>query len=346
MVVKLETFRKARTSLISVTVMLVAAACGTGGDGGSDGDLPVVRLMVLSTGMSAVGLKAMEVSGSDKANGFEGEFNYVDPDSENQFFIQGQADVDVGLDPVAVAIFRNQGFDVSTYYHYQPNYACLVAKSEYSSPEELIGKKVGNTGADSGTTQSLAVTLNKFWDLSLTDDYVPVQAAPQALVELLKSGEIEAAGLYEPYTSRAVVDGGAKCLTGHVGDVWQKETGGTVSYTSFVAFNEWIDENPELALSATQAMADAVKWLKEDPSRIQQDEFSEFIGTDDTKILERIESEIKDDALFDVRWDQRIIDANTQMLNALAEDGTILEKVPDGIFRDLSKEAGKDRGGS
>lgn len=344
MLVKLGTLRKARISLILVTLMLVAAACGTGGDdaggGDSEGDLPVVRLMVLSSGMSAMGLKAMEVSGSDEANGFKGEFNYVDPDAENQFFIQRRADVDVGLDPVAVAIFRNQGHDVSTYYHYQPNYACLVAKPEYDSAEELVGKKVGNTGADSGTTQSLAVTLQEFWGLSLFRDYVPVEAAPQALVEFLKSGEIEAAGLYEPYTSRAVVDGGAKCLTGHVGDVWQKETGGTVSYTSFVAFNDWLDENPELALSVTQAMADGVEWLKEDPSRIRQDELSELIGIDDPKKFERLEGLIKDDALYDVQWNQQIIEANKQMLNALAEDGTLLKKVPDGIFRDLREDGG------
>lgn len=338
MMVKFGALRKTRISMVSITLVLAAAACGS--DDPSEeaaDDLPVVRLMVLNTGPSAVGLKAMEVSGSDKTNGFRGEFNYVDPDVENQFFIQGKADVDVGLDPVAVAIFRNEGYDVSTYYHYQPNYACLVAKSKYDSPEQLIGEKVGNTGADSGTTQSLAVTLSKFFDLSLTTDFVPVEAAPQALVELLKSGEIEAAGLYEPYTSRAIVEGDAKCLTGLVGDIWKRETGGTVSYTSFVAFNDWLDENTELALAVTEAMTDAVAWLKDDPSRIQEDEFSDILGAEPA-ILERLEEQIVNDKLYDPGWSQEIIDANTEMLEALAEDGTILEKVPDGVFRDLNSQ--------
>lgn len=304
-------------------------------DAATEEDLPVVRLQVLSGGMSAVGLKAMEVSESDIANGFKGEFNYVDGDVANQRFIQGEADVEVGLDPVAAAIFRNEGFDVSTYYQHQPNYACLVSQENYDSPEDLIGERVGNTGADSGTTQSLAITLEEFWDISLTEDYVPAEAAPQALVELLNSGEIEAAGIYEPHTSRAVVDGNAKCLTGHVGDVWEEHIGGTVSYTSLVAFNEWIDEDQDRALAVAQAMADGIAWLQEDPTRIEEEPFASMIGSDNPAVFERLEGLISDGSLYDVRWGPEIIEANTQMLDAMAADGTILQEVPDGVFREL-----------
>lgn len=349
-----------KLSVLLVAIASIATACGGGdetadetaedtsevtGDETSDEtegdaaaaeeDMPVVRLQVLSGGMSAVGLKAMEVSESDTANGFEGEFHYVDGDVANQRFIQGEADVEVGLDPVAAAIFRNEGFDVSTYYQHQPNYACLVSQADYESPEDLIGERVGNTGADSGTTQSLAITLEEFWDISLTEDYVPAEAAPQALVELLNSGEIEAAGIYEPHTSRAIVNGDAKCLTGHVGDVWEEEIGGTVSYTSLVAFNEWIDEDPERALAVAQAMADGAAWLQEDPSRIREEPFASMTGSDNPEIFERLEGLISDGSLYDVRWGPEIIEANTQMLEAMAADGTILQEVPDGVFREL-----------
>jgi NitT/TauT family transport system substrate-binding protein len=344
MTIKHLSLRKVgRTGTLLLLPMVLMGACG--GDGGSDGgaadgedELPVVRIQVLSGGMSAIGLRSVEESESDIANGFRGEFHYVDGDTANQFFLQGESDVAYGLDPISVAIFRNEGHDVSTYYQNQPNYACLVSQPEYDAPEDLIGERVGNTGPDSGTTQSLAVTLQRFWDISLTEDYEPVEAQAAALVELLKSGEIEAAGLFEPHTSRAVVEGGAKCLTGHVGDVWAEEIGGTVSYTSLVAFNEWIDQDPDLALAVAQAMADGAEWLSSDPSRIEEEPFASMTGSDDPAVFERLETLIADGSLYDVDWGPEIIDANTQMLDSLAEQGVLLQEVPDGVFRELDEE--------
>lgn len=329
--------------VLAVSVGLVTTACSgnsagspAGGTASSNG-LPVVKLMVLSGGMSAIGLKAVQESQSDIKNGFKGEFNFVDGDTENQFFLQHKADIDVGLDPIQTALFRNENNDVSTFYQYQPNYACLVSQSKYNSPNDLVGKKVGNTGPGSGTTQSVAVTLQAFWNISLTKDYIPVQAAPQVLVEMLKSKEIEAATLYEPYSSRAIVQGKAKCLTGLVGDVWAKHVGGQVSYTSLVAFNDWIDKNPKSALAATQAMTDGIAWLKADPKRIEKEPFLSMIGSNDPAILARLEGLIADGSLYDATWSPEIIKANTQLLTLLAKQGVLLKKIPDGVFRTLAK---------
>lgn len=309
-------------------------------EGGEEpaGDLPVVRLSALNGGLTGVALTAIEENGFDEANGFTGEFFYNDADASGQFFLQGNSDIAFDYDAIGAAIARTEGLNVSVFYPLLNNNNCILVPegSEHTSPEDLVGLNVGHFGADSGTTTSFTIVLNELFGINPLEDYNLVETGPPALVELLQDGEVEAIFNFVPHSSRAMVQVPAECMFGPLHSVVEELPGSAFSHLSaMAAYDEWLDENEELALSVMAAWDDAYEWITEDPTRITVEPFTSLLGQDDQEVLDLIAQQVPEIPIFTNDWSPEVQSSVEAWIDLAAEQDVLIDENPGDVVRSL-----------
>lgn len=310
------------------------AAATTAENGEAEEDLPVVRLSALSGGLTAVALLVIEENGFDTANGFQGEYNYMDPDASGQFFLQKNSDIAFDFDAAGAAIARTQGLNVSVFYPILTNNNCIMVAedSPYQSPEDLIGETVGHFGADSGTTTSLSTVLSEYYDIDVFSDYNLVETGPPALVELLAQGEVEAIFDFVPHTSRAEVQVPARCLLGPIHGTLEEVPENLQNHLSaMAAYDDWLAENEESALGVMAAWDDAIAWLSEDPSRLVEEPYLTVLAQDDPAVLDLITQQVTDIPLFTNDWSPEVREAVEKWIDLTASQGILFDENPGGV---------------
>lgn len=297
-------------------------------------ELPVVRLSALSGGLTAIAQLAIQENGFDVANGFQGEYFYNDPDASGQFFLQRNSDVAFDFDSLGAAIARSQGLNVTVFYPILNNNNCIMVRndSEYETPEDLIGQRVGHFGADSGTTTSINTILSEFHGMNIFEDYELVETGPAGLVELLAQGEVEAIFDFVPHQSRAIVEADARCLLGPINQYLDELDAGVVNHLSaMTAYDDWLAENEDLALSVIAAWDDAIAWIEEDPTRITQGVFAESLAQDSAEVRELVAEQVSSVPLFTNEWGPEVLEGAEAWVDLAAAQGILIEENPGGV---------------
>lgn len=338
---------------VLTTVALLVSACGdddtasttqapdsppggtetTGGEEPTE-DLPVVNLSALNGGLTGVALVAIEENGFDVANGFDGEYFYNDPDASGQFFLQGNSDIAFDYDAIGAAIARTEELEVSVFYPLLTNNNCILVRegAPYQTPEDLIGLNVGHFGADSGTTTSMTIVLSELFGFNLLEDYTLVESGPPALVELLADEEVDAIFNFVPHSSRANVQVPAECMFGPLSTVVEELPGGPISHLSMMAaYDDWLDENPDLARAVMAAWDDAYEWILEDPARITEEPFRTFLGQDDPAVLDLIAQQVTEIPLFTNDWSAEVQSSVEAWVDLAAEQDVLIQENPGGV---------------
>lgn len=350
--------RKGLTALLLVgaallSVALFAVACGgttttttaaatatTAAPGGSTestgsvttqapgGELPVVTMQTLSGGMGAMILKAIDTSGLDKKNGFQGKFSYIDPDAATNTFLLKQNDVSVDIDTLGVAIARNAGHKVVSFYPVLNNNSAIIvrADSTYTSPKDLIGKKVGHFGTDSGTTSIMTVLLKQLYDIDVQKDFKLVEAGPSALPELLKKGEVEAIFDFTPITERAMVDVPGKVL-------FRAASSGAYAppLVTVAAYEDWLKANKATAYKVRAAVQEAYKlFVDGNYALLGEEPYRTLMNQPDPKVVDAVIKDAAEIPLMTNAWTQKELDANNKLLQYMADNKIILDKMPPG----------------
>jgi NitT/TauT family transport system substrate-binding protein len=339
--------KRAWLSLITVLALVGAACADDGGTtttqgseatttSGAPAELPVVKISALNGGLTGVAAQIVQENGFDVDNGFQGEFFYNDPDASGQFFLQRESDVAFDFDAIGAAIARNEDLNVSVFYPILNNNNCILVKEDapYQSPEELIGELVGHFGADSGTTTSFTIVLQALFDFNLLEEYNLVETGPPALVELLQDDEVEAIFDFVPHSSRAMVQAGARCMFGPLVDV--EIPGNAFSHLSqMAAYEDWLDENPDLARAVTAAWDDALAWILEDTTRITEEPYRTTLGQDDPAVLELIAQQVNGIPLFTNDWSAEVQAQTEAWINLAADQDVLIEENPGGVVVDI-----------
>ena len=335
-------------SLIAVFALILGACADEGGSDTTDSpgetpttgaeELPVVRISALNGGLTGVAAQIVEENGFDVANGFDGEFFYNDPDASGQFFLQRNSDIAFDFDAIGAAIARTEGFNVSIFYPILNNNNCILIRegAEYDSPEDLLGLKVGHFGADSGTTTSFTIVLSEMFGFNLLEEYELVETGPPALVELLIDEEVEAIFNFVPHSSRAITQVPAECMFGPLSDVVPQIPGGAISHLSaMAAYDDWLDENEDLALAVMAAWDDAFAWLSEDPTRITQEPYRSLLGQDDQAVLDLIAEQVTGIPLFTNDWSAEVQAGVEAWVDLAADQDVLIEENPGGVVRSI-----------
>lgn len=316
---------------------LAIGGCGSGtgstsATGGGSGGGSTVRLQAFSGGLTGIALKIIEENGFDKEHEFTGEFLYVEPEAATQFFLQRNSDITFDFDPLNTAIAREQGNRVTTFYPVNPNNNCIIVRgdSAYQRPQDLVGRRVGHFGSDSGTTTSASALLQNFFGIDVLNDYEMLESSPATLVEFLDRGDVEAIFNFVPHQSRALAANNARNIFGPFVQEWEERKPGTNFLTTVAAYEDWLSENVDLAKKVMAAWDDAYAWITEEPARIAQDPYASFLEQDNPEVLDLITQQVTEVPLFTNEWTAEIQQSTAAYVRLAAEQGILIQEAPEG----------------
>ena len=327
----MSTIRRRRFSFVIAGAVLAAlggAACSSNAPAVGESGEPIVRFSGLPD-PAPLPVIVMQENGLDEKYGFEADFVEIDPDIATTSFLMGESDIAIDQDAVSSSIANNEGHDVVSFYPALANTASIVAApgSGITEPEDLVGKRVGHFGMDSGTTQALSVSLKQAHDLEVSD-FELVQSSPASLPELLSSGEVDAIFDYEPYSANAIKLTGGDYVF-QVAPYWEKETGWSPALAMLTARRDWLSDNPELSRNVLKAWQEAETLVRDSDYEMFLDEpYATFLDRDSKEELQTLARYCDQVECYTGSWDASDVKEQNTYLGHLV-DQDMLEAVPD-----------------
>jgi NitT/TauT family transport system substrate-binding protein len=305
---------------------LVAGACG---DSDAAADLPTLKFQGFPA--DPVGLPALVMAeeGIDVENGFHAEYLAVDPDAATNTFLIGESDIAMEQDGVNMTIVQSEGHEAVLFAPGANMMTGIVVPedSPYQDPTDLVGEKVGHFGVDSGTTSTIALMLKEIYDLDVLTQYDLREVGPEALPELLKSGEVEAIFDFEPLALRAVLETPGRYLFEPT-KAWAEFSGGWSPWlTNLAAREDWLADNEELAFGVRDAWMEAIDILQGGDFAMLRDEpYKSFLELKSDEELEAFIQYCIDLPCFGTSWTQADIDALNAYLELFAKHGILINE--------------------
>ena len=164
----------------------------------------------------------------------------------------------IGSGPAINAFAKSDGETVRLISGATSGGAQLVVKPEINTAQDLQGKTVADP--QSGNTQDVSL---KKWISEGKLTGVNVQNSDNATtLDLFKKGQLAGAWLPEPWSSRLVIDGGAKVLVDEK-SLWPD---GKFPTTVIVVRTQFLKEHPQTVQAALKAVLDANNLATTDPT--------------------------------------------------------------------------------
>lgn len=338
--------RVVRGALLALALVcaVALAACGGSGDGGATenaassgsgkggGDLPVVRFQGLPADPAAIPMLVMQEMGLDKKHGFEAKFVEVDPDAAANTLLIGESDVAMEQDAVTMTLAQQQGHDAVAFFPVLNTMMSVVVPkdSPYKSPKDLVGKKVGHFGVDSGTTSVIALMLKDLYGIDVFKDYDLQESGPAALPELLASGRVDAIFDYEPLALRAVMKTPGRYLF-EPAKAWRDKTGGWSPYlTNLAATTDWLKANKETAFAVRDAWKEAVGVIEDSNYQIfAKEPYKDFLAMSSDEELDRFIDYCADLPCYLTSWTKQDIAHLNDWLELMAENDVLIKETAD-----------------
>jgi NitT/TauT family transport system substrate-binding protein len=315
------------------TAMCAAVALVSGAAYAQD-DRPVVRIQGVGGSISSLPLLILEHEKLDEKHGFKAEIDLMGMSGGFQSFLVGNFEVSLDEDMIGVAAARLQGFDATVFYANAGIYTGIIVPggSEAATPEDLVGKRVGHFGMDSGTTTYIRLILQDLYGIDVATDYDLQQVGPAALVPLLGSGEVEAIFNFEPLLSAAIVETDGRVLMHSLDAYRDYYEGFSPWFATFAAREEWLMENQELALAVRDALREAtLKIIESDYEILREPYLSSSIGVQDEAVLNLIIEHGRSYHYFTDDYTTENVRKAHGFLERLAREGGPIEEVPENV---------------
>ena len=322
---------------LAVAFGLLMTAC-TGGEsdgsgaGNGDADLPVVRFQSFGPDFTGtIYIRVMQEQGIDEKHGFQAEFVEVDPDAASSNFLIGEVEIALEQDFINMALFQQEGEQAVIFFPLSTMLTGMVvrADSPYQTPEDLIGKKVGHFGVESGTTSTIALALEVMQGIDFFEDYELIEAGPPALVELLRQGEIDAYLDYEPLALQGVLEIPGRYVFQPT-PAWREYSGGwSPGLTYAGARVDWLRENPELALAVEDALVEARQVVLDSNYEIYyEDPYNAALQIEDPELLDAAIEYCRELPCIAESWTEEDIQQINDYLALFVEHGLLVTEMP------------------
>lgn len=332
-----HTRRRFLTGLGAATIAGAAGCLGDGGDGG-DGGGP--RSLEAQSPEGTVNYPYFE--GTIEAGAFEDhdvDLNVEYPPFDAQVVSVLQNEVDtssVSFFPYINNAIRGEdlvcfGFSGGLL---SVNAVYCLADAEYESIPDLQGERVGVWSFGSSTVQSFSALVSYLYDLDLQADFETTTAAPPALLGLLQEGEVDGiinvSGLTitmesQPDTFRNL---------GQLNEMWMEESGHTLPLTGWFAYEDWYDENQDLAADLIAGCADATEYWRANTRDILESH-GEPGGVSGDAQIDVVDQWANDGLVFHGAPDQSFVEATWDFGEIMADEGFLDGDMPavDDIMR-------------
>ena len=318
-----------RLAAVVAALALVASACGDDNGAGDDGELPTVVFQGFPADPAALPLLVMQEEGLDRDNGFIGEYLAVDPDAATNTFLIGESDIAMEQDGVNMTIVQQEGHEAVLFAPGLNMMTGIVVPedSTYQDPTDLAGERVGHFGIDSGTTTTIALMVQEIYGFDILEEYDLRETGPEALPELLASGQVEAILDFEPLALRAVLQTPGRYLFEPT-KAWAEHTGGWSPWlTNLAAREDWLAENEDIAFGIRDAWMEGIQILEDSGYELLREEpYNSFLELQSEEELEAFIDYCAELPCFGTSWTQEDIDGLNEYLALFVENGILLEE--------------------
>lgn len=306
-------------------------------------DLPVIKIQALEGSVGSVPLLVLLENKLDEKHGFKAEVDFLAMGGGFQAFLMGKYDISNDEDAVGAAIARAEGFDIHGFMPYGNLYLGIVVpgSSTAQSVTDLKGKRVGHFGLESGTTTYLRQLVEKTDGFDLTREFDMQQAGPAALVPMLEAGGIEAMLNFEPHVSSAMVATKGRYLLQGAEAYRAANDGFSPWLGIFVASDDWLTDNPDLAYKFRDAMQESIGSIQDGDYKVLKEPFiAEKLGVSSPEVLDQLVQNADRYDYFTAEWTPELVGKAYGYLNEVAAEGVLLTEVPDKTLVTLEELVG------
>lgn len=332
--------RRVLRSGIGLVAAASLAACGSSGDdtddagggGGGGGDETLTEVTFGATQPpSSIGTVAavMQEQGFAEDCGVALEFREFAPQEADIALLSGQTDIGYfGYNSWAGSEEKLQKLAMLAPLQAEHGTLFVPEDSSVQSLEDLEGQRIGMLAPVSGQYQDFNLLAAKM-GFDLEEDFEVKTGPPPGVEAFLKRGEVDAAILFEPNSTRLLQEGGFRPVFS-LTEQWESLTGDPLYMLGISANRAWLDGNEEAAECVVSAVHDATEMLANDPSVYE--DMGELLGAESPEHLDQLAENLG--RIYTPQTAEEASDAIRSQLEQAAEFGVIPE-VPDEIFTPL-----------
>ena len=205
----------------------------------------------------------------------------------------------------------------------------VLKNSPFKSISDLRGKKFGIWSTGAGASKALRATLIDGFKLDYIKDTEMVQAAPPALMALLKRGDVHSMFNISSLTISAASQPDKYRSVFIPNDYWKKKTGQPIVWSApIVAWREWVNEDPARAKAHVAATMESFKWLR-NPKNLDAavKKYGKLAAVKTPAQAETYKKWLKQKKIYLARWDREVVDSQWKFLEVAKKAG-VIDKVP------------------
>lgn len=327
-----------RSGLALVTALSLAACGGGSGDetgtggGGGGGDESLTEVTFGATQTpSSIGTVAavMKEHGFAEECGVALDFREFAPEEADIALLSGQTDIGYfGYNSWAGSEEKLQKLAMLAPLQADHGTLFVAEDSPAQSLEDLKGKRLGTLAPVSGQYQDFKLIVAEM-GMNLEEDFEVVTGPPPGVEAFLKRGEVDAAILFEPNSTRLMLEGGFRPIFA-LNEQWQSLTGDPLYMLGISANRNWLSGNEEAADCVVSAVRKATDMLANDPSVYEG--LEDVLGATSPEHLDQLAENLG--RIYTPETAEEAEEAIRTQLERAAEHG-IVPEVPDEIFTPL-----------
>lgn len=333
---------RSRSRLLrTATVFLAAAslaACGSGasaGDGGGGGGGGGKSLTKVTFGATQPPSSIATVAAVLKQEGFardcgvDLEFREFSPQDADVALLAGQTDIGYfGYNSWAASDEKLNKLAILAPLQAEHGTLFVPEDSPAKTLEDLKGKRIGLLAPVSGQYQDFNLLVSKM-GFDLTKDFKVVTGPPPGVEAFLKRGQVDAAILFEPNSTKLMQAGGFRPIFS-LNEKWESLTGNPLYMLGIAANRKWLSGNEAAAKCVVSAVHKATEKLANDPSVYKG--IQDVLGAKSSEELDQLAKNLG--KIYTPETAEQAAPEIRSQLEQAAKFG-IIPKVPDQIFTPL-----------
>lgn len=257
------------------------------------------------------------------------EFLEFAPQEADIALLSGQTDIGYfGYNSWAGSDEKLQGLSMLAPLQAEHGTLFVPEDSPVQTLEDLQGQRIGMLAPVSGQYQDFNLLAARM-GFDLEEDFEVRTGPPPGVEAFLKRGEVDAAILFEPNSTRLMQEGGFRPVFS-LTEQWESLTGDPLYMLGISANSDWLSGNEEAAQCVVSAVHEATEMLANDPSVYE--DMGELLGAESPEHLDQLAENLG--KIYTPETAEEAEEAIRTQLEQAAEFGVIPE-VPDEIFTPL-----------
>jgi ABC-type nitrate/sulfonate/bicarbonate transport system substrate-binding protein len=195
--------------------------------------------------------------------------------------------------------------------------------SPYQSITDLRGKKFGIWSTGAGAAKALNAVMLDGFKMNYHKDTEVVQAAPPALLALMKRGDVDSMYNVSSLTIAAAARPAQYRSIFSPNDYWKKKTGYPIVWSApIVAWRNWVNEDPERAKNFVAASHESFEWIRKNVDATVK-KYGKSAAVKTSAEAETYKKWFKEKRIFLARWNSKVVDAQWKFLEIAKRAGEI-----------------------